>query len=181
MTLGPVFIFLLCLLLFDFILKTVSLLVVARWPPVVSNLHSSRLVITGHIELLSASVYLLTPGKAAIIPFSIICSNMSQPFWVKEESILVILGHKPNPFHLGTKWWTLSLGWNGGGEGVSQIDQRMEMERNALEWKISSYHDPLALLHQTTWAKDCEGTLKAQGYISKLLQKLRWTATKKNL
>ena len=58
--------------------------------------------------------------------------------------------------------------------GVSQIDQRMEMERNALEQKISSYHDPLELLHQLTWAKDCEGTLREQGYINKLLQKLRW-------
>lgn len=65
-----------CLLLFNFILQNVSTWQ-ARWLPAAPNLHPPRLAITGHIDLLFTSVYLLTPGKAVIIPSWIIWTNYS--------------------------------------------------------------------------------------------------------
>lgn len=137
LTLGPVFLYLYSVSFYSTSFRKLSLSMwQTKWPPVALNSHPSRLAVTGHIELLSTSVYLLTPSKAVIISSWIICPNLNQPFWLGERGILVIPGHKLNPLHLGSHWWALSPGLNGGAEEFPKQIKEWNWEGIPLNKKV---------------------------------------------
>lgn len=134
LTLGPVFLYLYSVCFYSTSFCKLSLsLWQTKWPPVSSSKLTSFKTSNHRAHRTSLYQCLFINSRQGCDHFFLNHMPKSEPTILAGRGILVTLGHKLNPLHLGTQW---SPGLNGGAEEFPKQIKEWKWEGTPLNKKI---------------------------------------------